>query len=52
MNILQKSSKTEPGESAPPVGADDLCRRSLRLRAEREIDRNMTAGYGTAGKKT
>jgi hypothetical protein len=43
MKLLQKSSKMGQCEPASAAGAEDLSRRSLRLRAEREIDRNIPA---------
>jgi hypothetical protein len=43
MKLLQKSSKMGQREPASAAGAEDLSRRSLRLRAEREIDRNIPA---------
>jgi hypothetical protein len=43
MKLLQKSSKMGQREPASAVGTEDLSRRSLRLRAERDIDRNIPA---------
>jgi hypothetical protein len=45
MKLLRKSSKMGQSEPGSPVGAEDLSRRSLRLRSERDSDRNMTAEY-------
>jgi len=42
MKLIQKSSKTGQGDSVYPVGAEELYRRSLRLRAEREDVTNKT----------
>ena len=50
MKLIGKSSKRGQSEPGSPVGAEDLLRRSLRLRSERDSDRNMTAEYGITGK--
>jgi len=41
----------EQSEPVLAVGAEDHYRRTLRLRAEKDIDRNMTAEYDNAVKE-
>jgi hypothetical protein len=42
MKLLQKSRKTGQRESVSPAGTEEQYRRLLRLRAERDDDRNLT----------